>query len=82
MRVPNCYICDSNPDEKARAGEAALEDGEYCPVCNKPFCRHHSGTVRWRERATREVKSARVCIQCKRAYLHRSWDSYNREWIS
>jgi hypothetical protein len=38
--------------------------------------------VRWRWRANREVASGRVCMDCKRAYRHREWDSINRDWIS
>ncbi|MCC7206380.1 MAG: hypothetical protein IT323_03685 [Anaerolineae bacterium] len=82
MVVPYCHICESHPEEKLRYADSGLDDGEYCPVCFRPFCRHHAGTVRWRWRDSREVDSGRVCIECKRAYLHRTWDAVHRDWIS
>ncbi|HRE46648.1 MAG TPA: hypothetical protein PLD47_02900 [Aggregatilineales bacterium] len=82
MRVPYCHVCESDPTEKQKYGESGLAEGEYCPVCFRPFCRHHSGIVRWRWKDSREADSARICIECKRAYSHRSWDAVRREWIS
>lgn len=82
MRVPYCHICDSNADEKKRYGDSGLEDGDYCPVCQRPYCKFHGGVVRWRWRASREVASGKVCKSCKNAYLHRTWDPVNRDWIS
>ncbi len=82
MAIPNCHICDKNPEEKARFGDAGLESGDYCPVCYRPTCGHHLATVRFRWKADRSVDSAKVCIECKRAYEHRYWDVANRDWIS
>lgn len=82
MTIPYCYLCESHPDDKQKYGDSGFADGDYCPICYRPFCRHHSGVVRWRWKETREVASARICIECKRAYLHRGWDVVHREWIS
>jgi hypothetical protein len=82
MHVPNCHMCDSNAQDKARFGDSGLDEGEYCPCCFRPFCKHHGGVVRWRWKATREVDSGIVCRECKRTYKHRNWDAANRDWIS
>jgi hypothetical protein len=82
MNVPNCYICDSNPAEKQRYGTTGLAEGDYCPVCYRPYCKFHAGKVRWRWRDTREVETGYVCIECKNTYRHRQWDPLHRDWIS
>lgn len=82
MSVPNCHICDSQPEEKRRFGDDGLENGDYCPVCYRPTCKFHLATVRFRWLRDRRVDSALVCIQCKKTYQHRNWDVANREWIS
>jgi hypothetical protein len=82
MPVPYCHICESLPAEKARYGTSGLEEGDYCPVCYRPFCRYHGGIVRWKWRDSGKVDSGRVCMECKRAYLHRTWDPIHRDWIS
>lgn len=82
MPVPNCHVCDSNPDQKAIYGDSGLAGGDYCPVCHRPTCRHHLATVRFRWQADRRLDSEKICIDCKRTYAHRYWDVANREWIS
>ncbi len=82
MQVPYCHICESDPDQKHRFGISGLSDGDYCPVCYRPFCRHHAGKVRWRWRDSREVGTGWVCMECKNAYRHREWDPVRRDWIS
>ncbi|GAB4468243.1 MAG: hypothetical protein Kow00124_02280 [Anaerolineae bacterium] len=83
MPVYCCYICDQNPGEKQRYGTTGLEEGEVCPVCHRPVCRHHLVTVRWRWRDDeREMGSALVCRECKRTYRHRSWDIAHRDWVT
>jgi uncharacterized protein YbaR (Trm112 family) len=81
MAVTRCYLCEK--DEEARHLDTGLEEGIYCPVCHRPACRHHLATVRWRWRDEwGRVDSALVCIECRRTYRHRSWDAFNRDWIS
>lgn len=82
MPVPTCYICDAEPEEKRRFGDTGLAEGEYCPVCYRPTCKFHLATVRFRWTRDRRVDSAKICIQCKKTYQHRTWDVANREWIS
>jgi hypothetical protein len=82
MMIPYCHICDSDPTDKRRYGITGFEAGDYCPVCNRPFCGHHGGVVRWRWRRNGEVDSGRVCIACKITYRHREWDPAQRDWIS
>jgi hypothetical protein len=82
MQVPYCHICDGDAEEKKRYGNTGLSEGEYCPVCFLPYCRFHGGVVRWRWRSTGQLDSGKVCKQCKTAYLHRTWDAVNRDWIS
>lgn len=83
MVVANCYMCDKDPVEASRYANTGLAEGEVCPVCYRPTCRHHMGVVRWRWRdETRKVGSALVCMECKTAYKHRHWDTIHRDWIS
>jgi hypothetical protein len=82
MSVPNCHVCDADPQEKQRYGESGFEDGDYCPVCYRPTCQHHLATVRFRWHKDRKIDSTQVCIDCKRTYQHRYWDVANRDWIS
>ncbi len=82
MAVTHCHICDSNPEDKRRYGDAGLEDGIICPICLRPTCRFHLGTVRWRWRDSGKLDSARICLACKNAYRHRDWDPVRRDWIS
>ncbi len=82
MTVPNCHVCDKNPEDKARYNDSGLEHGDYCPICYRPTCAHHLATVRFRWKADRRVDSAKICIECKRSYEHRYWDVANRDWIS
>jgi hypothetical protein len=82
MPVPYCHICEQNELEKRQYGEASLAQGDYCPICYRPTCRYHMGRVRWRWKSTGRLDSALICIECKNAYRHREWDTYNRDWIS
>ena len=82
MTVPNCHVCDSREEDKKTYGDTGLSEGDYCPVCYRPTCKFHLATVRFRWLSDRRVDSAKVCIDCKRAYLHRNWDVANRDWIS
>jgi uncharacterized protein YbaR (Trm112 family) len=83
MVVMSCHVCDKNAAEAQRLGTSGFMDGEICPICLQPTCRHHLATVRWRWRnPTRDLASTLVCIECKRAYKHRDWDPAHREWIS
>lgn len=83
MAVTRCYICEQNPAEARSLGGAGLAQGIICPICQRPTCRYHLVTVRWRWRnVTRDLDAAQICRECKRAYKHRSWDPLNREWIS
>lgn len=81
MPVPFCHMCDEEPLE-SRYDDSALETGEYCPVCHRPACRYHLGTVRWRWKKSGQLGAARVCLACKNAYRHRDWDPVHRDWIS
>jgi hypothetical protein len=83
MSVTFCHICEKNSAEKNRVGDSGLMMGVYCPVCHRPACSHHLGTVRWRWRdENRALDSDKVCLECKRTYRHRDWDPIHREWIS
>lgn len=82
MSVPHCHICTSNPDDYKAYGDSGLEEGDYCPICYRPTCKHHLATVRFRWLSDRRLDSAKVCISCKKSYQHRTWDVANREWIS
>lgn len=82
MSVPQCHVCNANPDEHQIYGDSGLEGGDYCPVCYRPTCKNHLVTVRFRWTKDRRVDSALVCIQCKKTYQHRYWDVANRDWIS
>lgn len=82
MKVPYCHLCDADPNEKRKYGETGLDEGDYCPSCNRPFCKHHAGIVRFRWKQTRQVDSTYVCKECKNAYLHRDLEPTKREWIS
>ena len=82
MAVQRCHLCEENPTEARRYGEAGLDEGRDCPVCRQPTCRYHLTYVRWRWRETGRVDSTLVCKECKRTYSHREWDVYHRDWIS
>jgi hypothetical protein len=83
MPVTRCYICERNTTEARRLGGSGFAGGDNCPLCHQPTCSHHLVTVRWRWRnPTREVGSAQICQECKRAYRHREWDPITRDWIS
>jgi hypothetical protein len=82
MPVPYCHVCQAHPEEHKRYNTSGLENGDYCPVCHQPTCENHLATVRFRWLKDRQIDSARVCIDCKRAYRHRHWDVASREWIS
>ncbi|MBE0690501.1 MAG: hypothetical protein IH587_10320 [Anaerolineae bacterium] len=82
MTVTYCHICNNEPQEKRSYGDEGLDQGDYCPVCHRPACRFHLGTVRWRWRNTGKLDSARVCMSCKNSYSHRDWDPVHRDWIS
>lgn len=82
MSVQRCYLCEVNPIEGRRYGDAGLEDGVLCPICLQPTCRYHLATVRWRWRESGELDKAMICIECKRTYAHRDWDAFHRDWIS
>lgn len=82
MSVPFCHICDSHPADKQRYAGTGLAEGDYCPVCNRPFCKFHAGKVRWRWRDNRTVEIGYVCMECKNAYRHRQWDPVHRDWIN
>ena len=83
MPVYHCFLCDKNPRDKARYGDAGLQKGIICPVCHRPVCTNHLTTVRWRWRTpARELGAGQVCRDCKRTYRHREWDTINREWIT
>jgi uncharacterized protein YbaR (Trm112 family) len=83
MPISYCHICEKRPRDHERYGNTGLVEGIVCPICHKPACRHHLGTVRWRWRTpSREVASALVCMECKNSYRHREWDPLNRDWIS
>jgi hypothetical protein len=82
MPVPYCHVCNANEEEKQRYGDAGLENGDYCPVCYRPTCQFHFATVRFRWIKDRSIGSDQICIDCKRTYRHRYWDTANRDWIS
>jgi hypothetical protein len=83
MAVTHCHVCDKNPAEAQRFAQAGYADGAVCPICQRPTCRYHLVMVRWRWRTPgRELDSAQVCRECKRAYKQRNWDPLHREWIS
>jgi hypothetical protein len=83
MAVTHCHICDKKPAEARRLGASGFAEGQLCPICLRPTCRHHLTTVRWRWRnPTRDLDSALVCQECKKSYRHRNWDPVHREWIS
>jgi hypothetical protein len=82
MPVPYCHICNADDHEKQHYGDSGLATGDYCPVCYRPTCTHHMATVRFRWLKNRTLDSARICIECKRTYQHRYWDTANRDWIS
>lgn len=82
MEIPYCHVCQSASEEHQREGDPGLEYGDYCPICNRPACQQHLATVRFRWREDRRLDSAKVCIECKRTYQHRSWDVARRDWIS
>jgi len=83
MSVTRCHICEENPHETRLLGTSGFEEGDYCPICQRPTCRHHLTVVRWRWRNdTRMADSALICHECKRTYRHRDWDPTHREWIS
>lgn len=83
MPVYTCYLCEKHPDHKHRYGDSGLAQGDVCPVCHRPVCRHHMVTVRWRWREDgNEQGNALVCRECKRTYRHRQWDTANRDWIT
>lgn len=82
MAVNYCQMCIENPGEQSRYGDRGLGQGEVCPVCYNPTCRHHLGTVRWRWRKSGELDAALICKDCLRAYKHRDWDKFNRDWIT
>ncbi|MBN1123248.1 MAG: hypothetical protein JXJ17_19405 [Anaerolineae bacterium] len=83
MTVTHCHICDKNPNEARRFRDTGHDQGQECPICQRPTCRHHLVRVRWRWRTpNRETGSALICRECHRSYAHRNWDPINREWIS
>lgn len=82
MSVKRCYLCEQDPLEGRRYGDAGLAQGADCPICFQPVCRYHLTTVRWRWRESGEVDAALICKECKRTYAHRDWDTFNRDWIS
>jgi hypothetical protein len=83
MSITHCYICDKDPDDAKQFAGEGLDDGLTCPICQRPTCRYHLVTVRWRWRTpARELDSAQICRECKRTYAHRNWDPLHREWIS
>ena len=82
MTIPFCYMCEDNSHDKQRYGDSGLAEGIYCPICFRPTCRYHLGTVRWRWKRNGQLDSARICLQCKNAYRHRDWDPVHRDWIS
>jgi hypothetical protein len=83
MVVASCHLCDKKPEDAELYGASGFTQGEVCPVCFRPTCRHHMGMVRWRwKNDLRAVGSALVCMECKSAYKHRNWDPIHREWIS
>lgn len=83
MSVTHCHICDKNPVEAQQFAQGGFADGAACPICLRPTCRYHLVTVRWRWRTVaRDLDSAQICRECKRAYKHRNWDPLHREWIS
>lgn len=82
MAVPFCHVCKKNEEQHRLYGDTGLAEGDWCPVCNQATCKHHLATVRFRWLSDRRIDSAKICIECKRAYLHRSWDVAHREWIS
>lgn len=67
---------------RRRYGRQGFAEGQNCPICFQPTCRYHLTTVRWRWRESGDVDSALICQECKRTYAHRSWDAFNRDWIS
>lgn len=82
MGVKRCYLCEQDPLEGRRYGDAELAQGADCPICFQSVCRYHLTTVRWRWRESEEVDAALICKECKRTYAHRDWDTFNRDWIS
>lgn len=82
MPVPFCHMCQRNTQDHQRYGDSGLSEGIMCPICHRPTCRHHLGTVRWRWKKTGKLDSARICLDCKNSYQHRYWDTHNRDWIS
>jgi hypothetical protein len=82
MAVPFCHICQANAEEHRLYGNSGLDEGDYCPICHRPTCKFHLATVRFRWIADRRIDTAKICIECKKTYQHRSWDVARREWIS
>jgi C4-type Zn-finger protein len=82
MGISHCHMCSANPTDSRSNQPGSLDNGVDCPVCHRPTCRQHLGTVRWRWIKTGVLDSARVCLDCKNAYRHREWDAVQRDWIS
>jgi hypothetical protein len=82
VTVQRCHLCDGDPLEGRRYGNAGLAEGELCPICYRPTCRYHLTTVRWRWRDGGAVASGLICKACKSSYAHRDWDVARRDWIT
>ena len=80
--VPYCHLCEAHPEDSRSHHAGALDTGEYCPICYRPTCRQHLGTVRWRWIKTGRIETAQICLDCKNTYRHREWDPVHRDWIS